>query len=179
MVKLSNIVESQAKALVTYEQVVKKLIDARRKKLENPDEDSKLKDRLGEERVRNERLEDAVRSMERSMHSTLMRMQEFRTANEDLRKVVEEQQAALVDTRTELDGCQKQWQEDVSLRDEEKQKLEADLDEAARTHEKAVSMLKLQLQAKESEIESLNMQNSIARKEVDSLRSLVNSMKLQ
>lgn len=171
--------ESQAKALSTYGEVVKKLFEERRKKLENADEDSKLKCRLNEERVRNERLEDAVKSMELSMHSTLMRMQEFRTANEDLRKVVEEQQTALIDTRTELEEGQRKWQEDVTLRDEEKQKLEAHLEETSRAQEKAVSMLNLQLQAKESEIESLNMHLSISRKEVDSLKNVVKSMKLQ
>ncbi|XP_003747337.1 uncharacterized protein LOC100906279 [Galendromus occidentalis] len=179
LVRLNQTLESQAKALSTYEQVVTKLFDARRKTLENPAEDPKSKIRLDEELERNKRLEDAVRSMENSMHSTLMRMQEFRIANEDLRKVVEEQRTALVDTRSELDACQKQWQEEINDRDESLQKLGVHLDETNRAHEKSVSMLKLQLQAKESEIESLNMQNSIARKEVDSLRGLVNSMKLQ
>ncbi|OQR72851.1 hypothetical protein BIW11_03699 [Tropilaelaps mercedesae] len=184
---LNRLVENQQNALNAYEKVVAllkdRIVDASSNdeldKKPDSEEVSRLKESLVAERDRNAQQDEVVRNLERSMHSTLKRMAECRESNAVLTKVVEEQLAAMSLTRANCEALEHHMNEMLANAKDEIRVLKEKAQEDERSHKKALSKFDLQLKAKESELEYSQSQLAIAKKEIDSLRKLVEQMNLQ
>ncbi|XP_003747774.1 uncharacterized protein LOC100901368 [Galendromus occidentalis] len=173
----SQVVHGLRSALSTYERVVqilKKKLDEFSKN--NTSSTEALATELVAEKNDNQKLENTVNTLEQAVQSTMLRMGEVRSANSELREVVQSQLDTLTQYKSQIEDLQ--FEKDQMRASHEKYVEQCDerLRREKHASEKQAALMRAQMEMKNMELDRLQHEAKIMKDQLAAFQKVINDL---